>query len=59
MQSQHEYLRELAVSLRDSVGFECALDYARQNQWEGVTEELLNLPGQGSSGSPETDNTEN
>ncbi len=44
MPSQQEYHRELAISLIKSVGFDGAIDYARENQWEGVLAQLLRLP---------------
>ncbi len=44
MRSQQEYQRELAVSLIKSVGFDSAVDWALQNQWQGVLAQLLSLP---------------
>lgn len=44
MPSQHEYQREMAMSLVKSVGFDDAVDCARQNHWEGVLAQILSLP---------------
>ncbi len=44
MRSQQEYQRELAVSLIESVGFDSAVDWALQNQWQGVLAQLFILP---------------
>jgi len=42
--SQREYNREMAFSLKMSVGLDEAIDQAQQNQWEGVLAELLSMP---------------
>ena len=44
VRSQQEYQRELAVSLIESVGFDSAVDWALQNQWQGVLAQLFILP---------------
>ncbi len=54
MQSQQEYHRELAISLIKSVGFDDAIDCARENQWEGVLAQLLRLPARAFPEQPET-----
>ncbi len=54
MLSQREYNREMALSLKMSVGMDDAIDQAQRNHWEGVLAELLSMPME-----PATENLEN
>lgn len=50
MQSQQDYLRELAASLLVSIGYEEAVEWALANRWEGVLEQLQTMPRNDATG---------
>jgi len=43
-ESDEAYQRRLALSLIDSVGFDAAVRYCRNNSWDGVLRAVLALP---------------
>ena len=43
-ESDESYQRRLALSLIDSVGFDAAVRYCRNNSWDGVLRAVQALP---------------
>ena len=43
-ESDEAYQRRLAISLVDSVGFDAAVRYCRNNSWDGVLRAVQALP---------------